>query len=129
MTQDGATLAQLDSIQDMEITAKFTKSQEGYLGETTDRYDETFTGIDGTFTAHYTTGTVYTIIQAIIDRARRRVPGTVFNIKTTLAFPNGERKRIIVDNIFFGDIPNTIPKRDQYATLKFTFSASSGRFI
>lgn len=129
MTQDGETLAQLDSIQDSEITAKFTLLQEGYLGETTDRYDEVFHGISGGFSAHITTGAVFDIVQAVMDRARRRTPGVQFNYKTTLQFPNGERKRIIIPNIFFGDMPLNLPKRDQYATLKFTFSASSGRFL
>lgn len=129
MTQDGVQLTQLDSIQDFEITFKLEKKQEGYLGETSDRYDETFHGIDGSFTIHMTTGTVYDMVQAIIDRARRRVPGTKFAVKSSLRFPDGERKRIVIDDIFFGNLPNAFPKRDDYVNLKLDFSASSGRFI
>lgn len=129
MTEDGSTLAQFDSIQDTEITVKLDLLEEGYLGETADRYDEIFKGLACTFSAHITTGAVFDVVQAIINRAQRRVPGTVFNFKTTLQFPSGERKRIVVNNIFFSDIPLTLPKRDQYAVLKFGFSASTGKFL
>lgn len=129
MTQNGVTLAQLDSIREFEMTVKFKLLEEQYLGETTVRYDEIFEGFDGGFECHLTTATTYDILQAIIDRARRRVPGTKFNVKTTLQFPDGERKRVIIDNLFFGPLPNTIPSRDSYATLKFSFSAASGRFL
>lgn len=129
LTQGSAPVLSFDSIQDAEITVKLSKLEEGYLGETSDRYDEVFMGIDGTFTCHLTTGAVYDVIQAIIDRARRRVPGAVFSFKMTLQFPDGERKRIVIPNIFFDAIPNSIPKRDQYVSLKLTFSAESAQFI
>lgn len=130
MSQSGiGVLSQLDSIQDLELTIKLDLLQEGYLGETTDRYDDIFKGMAGTFTAHMTTAKIYDIVQAIIDRARRRTPGTTFNLKTTLQFPNGERRRAIIDNLFFSEIPNAFPKREEYASIKFTFASSSGRFI
>jgi hypothetical protein len=129
MTSGSNTIASFDSIQDAEITVKLTKLEEGYLGETSDRYDDVFMGIDGTFTCHITTATIYDVLQSIIDRARRRVPGTVFNFKMTLQFPNGDRKRIVIPNIFFDSIPNSIPKRDQYVSLKLTFSAENAQFI
>lgn len=129
ITQDGATLAQFDSIQDAELTLKLTLLQEGYQGETTDRYDEVFHGIGFTFSAHLTTGAVFDAFQAIIDRARRRTPGTVFNLKSVLQFPNGERRRVIIDNLFFSDIPITLPRRDQYVAVKVSGGSASGRFI
>lgn len=129
MTSGSETLASFDSIQDAEITVKLTKLEEGYLGETSDRYDDVFMGVDGTFTCHMTTAKIYDVLQAIIDRARRRVPGTKFNFKMTLQFPNGDRRRIVIPDIFFDAIPNSIPKRDQYASLKLTFSAANAQFI
>lgn len=129
MTQGSTTLAQFDSIQDAEITVKLELLEEGYLGETSDRYDEVFKGISGNFMCHATTAAIYDVLQAIIDRARRRVPGTVFNFKTTLQFPNGQRKRVVIPNIFFGEIPNSFPKRDQYVSFKLSFSAENAQFI
>lgn len=129
MTQNGQTLAQLDSIQDTEVTIKLRILEEGYVGETSQRYDDVFDGFAANLTAHMTTGAVYDIVQAIIDRARRRVPGTVFNLKMSVQFPNGERKRVMISNLFFGEIPNAVPKRDQYASIKFTVAATSGRFL
>ena len=129
MTQNGSTLQQLDSIQDSEFTPKFSTLQEGYLGETTDRFDDVFHGLSGSFTCHMTTGAVFDIVQSIIDRARRRTPGVVFNLKTTLQFPNGERRKVIFSDLFFSDLPVNLPKRDQYASIKFSWSCSSGRFI
>lgn len=129
MTQNGATLAQLDSIQDTEVTIKLRLLEEGYLGETAQRYDEVFDGFAAALTAHMTTGRIYDIVQAVIDRARRRTPGVKFNLKMSVQFPNGERKRVVINDLFFSDIPNTIPKRDAYASIKFTVGATTGRFI
>ena len=129
MTQDGTTLAQLDSIQDTELTIKLRMLEEGYLGETAQRYDDVFDGFAATFTVHMTTGTVYDIVQAVIDRARRRVPGTKFNLKMSIQFPNGQRKRVLVSDLFFSEIPNAVPKRDQYASMKFSVGSSNGRFL
>lgn len=129
MTQNSSTLAQIDSIQDLGLTAKFNILEEGYLGETTNRYDEVFNGISGDLTMHMTSGAVFDFLQSIMNRARRRTAGVVFNLKTTLQFPNGDRRRVIIDDVSFGDLPITMPKRDQYVALKLTIAASSGRFL
>lgn len=129
MTQDGETLAQLDSIKESEISFKLEVLQEGYLGETSDRYDEILKGVTVTFTAHTTGPTVFDIIQAVVDRATRRTPGTKFNFKTTLQWPNGQRRRVVINDVSFGEIPTTLPDRGQYAALKFSLSASTGKFI
>lgn len=129
MTQDNVTQASIDSVRNFEITLKLEKKEEGYLGETSNRYDDIFNGVDGNFEIHLTTAVVYNLVQAIVDRARRRVPGTKFSVKTTLQFPDGERKRVIVDDAFFGNLPNAMPARDEYVNMKFDFSATQVRFI
>src|SRR5258708_13896159 len=130
MNQSGVgVLSQFDSIQDFEMTLMLATLEEGYLGETVNRFDDVFTGIDGKFSATLTQGAVFDTFQAIINRARRGTPGVVFNLKGTLQFPSGERRRCIIDNAFFGAIPIAVPKRDQYVGVKVPFKSSSGRFI
>jgi hypothetical protein len=116
--------ATITDVKNFEATLKFEKKQEGYLGETSDRYDEVFMGIDGGAEFHFENQDLFTLFQSISDRARRRQPGTQVNVKATLSFPNGQRKRAIFPNVFFGNIPITFGGRTEYGNFKLDFSGS-----
>jgi len=72
---------------------------------------------------------ILTLAQQIVDRARRREPGSRINIKATLAFPSGIRKIVSIDNCFFGEIPINAGSRQDYVTTTLTFEAESLRFL
>lgn len=103
--------------------------KEGYLGETTDRYDSVFHGIHGKLDLHFENTQVFSIIQTILDKARRRVPGVTINIKATLAFPNGDRVRVIVPNVEFGEVPMNFGGRAEFGSISLDFNASDAQVI
>lgn len=114
----------ITDIRNFEVVVKLDKLQEGYLGETTDRYDEIFKGCDGSMEMHFENSDVFNLITSVIDRARRRVPGVKVNIKATMNMPNGERPRIVLQDAFFANVPMTFGSRSDYGNIKLDFSTS-----
>lgn len=125
VTLNGAPQPALSDIKDFEVAAQFEIKREGYLGEKTDRRDEVFTGVRGRMTLHFDSAAVFDFIQAIIDRAQRREPGTKVVLKSALNFPNGQRRLIIVNNPFFGEMPTNFPSRTEYGAITLDFEAEN----
>jgi hypothetical protein len=59
----------------------------------------------------------------IIDRAARREPGVRINVKATMQFPSGQRVRIMIQNVFFGEIPIGFGSRSDYGTISLDFES------
>jgi hypothetical protein len=122
---NGQVQQTITDVRSFEVTPKFDKLEEGYLGETTDRYDEMFKGVRGAMELHFENQDIFNLVQSVLDRARRRTPGTIVNIKATLRFPNGQRPRVIIQDAFFGDMPINFGSRADYGTLKLDFESSN----
>lgn len=123
LMKDGAQVAALNDIRNFTLTPNFDKKEEGYLGETNNRYDEIFKGVSFEFEAHVEQAAFIDFMQAIKERAARRTPGTVINIFATLNFPGGDRARIVMRDCFFADMPFSVGSRSDYASVKFSGSA------
>lgn len=126
---NGNPQATITDVRSFEIAAKTEVLEEGYLGETTDRYDEIFKGTRGRIELHIENEDILALFAEIIDRARRRTPGTQINIKTTLNFPNGDRPLVMVNDAFFGELPLNFASRSDYGTVTLDFQASDVTFI
>jgi hypothetical protein len=126
---NGAVQQTITDFRSFELTLKFDRLQEGYLGETTDRYDEIFKGVRVAAELHYENSDVFNLVTSVLNRARRRTPGTVINAKGAFNFPNGQRVRAVVQNIFFGDMPFNFPTRQDYGTLKLDGEAAGVSFL
>lgn len=126
---DGQPQATITAIKSFEMAYQLEIKKEGYLGETTDRRDSIFNGISGSMEAHLETKDVFTLFQSIVDKARRRTPGTTINVKATLNFPNGDRVRVIIPNCEFGELPVNFGSRADYGTTTFTFEATEAQTI
>ena len=122
---NGKRQSQFGDIRSCEITYLLELKKEGYLGETTERKDEIFNGTKGRIEMHFSSKAVFTFFQAIVDRAQRRAPGTQVNIKTTLNFPNGDRPRIFIRDLYFGEIPVNFPNRADYGTMTLDWESSN----
>jgi len=121
---DGDVQDTVTDVRSFEVAAKLELKEEGYLGEKTNRYDEIFNGVRGRVELHFENSDVFSTIQSIIDRAKRRTPGTQINIKATLNFPNGDRPRVMIPDAFFGEVPISFGSRSDYGTVGLDFSAS-----
>ena len=127
--QDSAPLQELDCIRSFSFTYELEMKDEGYLGETTNRKDSVFKGVKLDLEMHSTNGKTFDVIQAMIDKARRRTPGTVINIKAALVWPNGDVVRVTFPDVAFGDFPVNIGSRTDYVTFKMDGACSEARVV
>ena len=114
----------LTAARSMDVTFKLEKKEEGYLGETTQRYDTIFNGVEGKISYHFDNATPLAFILAIVDKAQRRTPGAIANVKCVMNFPDGSRARITIPNVEFGPMPLSFGARADYGTFEVDFSAS-----
>lgn len=124
-TLDGAPQEALLDIQSIEVELQQEILSEGYLGETTNRKDSIFNGVRGRVEAHVESQDFLTFFQAIIDKARRREPGTVINLKATLNFPNGQTPRVLFPDVEFGNLPLNFGSRQDYGMISLDFEGST----
>lgn len=120
---DGEAQDTITDVRSFEIAVKTELKEEGYLGEKTNRYDEIFNGIRGRMELHFENQDIFDLFTSVKDRAKRRTPGTQINLKATLNFPNGERPRVFIPNVFFGEMPMNFGGRGDYGTVGLEFSA------
>jgi hypothetical protein len=126
---NGVQQASLHDVKNFSITPNFDKVEEGYLGETTNRFDEIFKGCGVELEVHTEDEGVFAFLEAVKDRAQRRTPGTVINIIATLQYPNGQRPRIVLKDVFFADLPFNVGSRSDYASFKISGSCSDFKRI
>lgn len=115
----------ITDVRSFEVAVQMELLREGYLGETTDRRDDIFRGTRGRMTLHIENDDIFDMFKQIIDRARRREPGTKINIKTTLNFPNGDRPRLQIEDCFFGEIPLVFGSRSDYGEVTLEFESAN----
>lgn len=121
---NGAPKTNMTSVRSFEVTLNTEILSEGYLGETTEQKDSIFKGISGRMEMHFDNQEVIKVYQAIVDKARRRTPGTKINIKATLNFPNGQRPRVMLSDVEFGPMPLSFSSRSDYGTATLDFEGS-----
>jgi hypothetical protein len=126
---DGEIQSSLTEIQSFEFSQETATSEEGYLGEKANRYDEIYNGFSFSMEMHHSTPDLFALLQIIKDRAQRRTPGVQINIKTTLNYPSGERVRIICNDVFFDSAGISVGGRDQYATTTLPGKGSEYRVL
>jgi len=125
----GQVVSALTDVRSFEMAAQLEILREGYLGETTDRRDEVYRGVRGRMEVHFESADVFKLVRAVIDRARRREPGTKINAKATLQFPNGDRPIVLVKDIYFGELPMNFPGRTEYGTVALEWEAADFQVI
>lgn len=118
-----------DAIKSLEISIDMEIKEEMYLGEKSNRTDEVYNGVSGKIEFHSASGDTFTLIKAITDRAKRRVAGIKFNLKTTLNYPNGDTPRIIVPDLHWGAIPMSFSNKNDYVGFSLTWKADDFRIL
>lgn len=120
----------LTDVQSCEITFLREILTEQYLNETTDRKDDIFKGVSGHMDIHVEDQNVFRFIQGINDRSKRRTAADgVYNVIATLSLPNGDRPRVLLENVFFGEVPINTASREEYVSVTISFECSDGRWI
>jgi hypothetical protein len=129
IVNNGTPLTNITAVRSLEATFKFEKKEEGYLGETTDRYDEVYKGIDGKLDFHLENADSLALVGAIRDRARNRRSGIKINVKATFNFPNGSTPRLVFRDIHFGDIPLSFGSRADYGMMSVPWSCDDAKVV
>jgi len=124
IVEGGQPLNTIRDVRSFDISAQLEILSEGYLGETTDRRDEIYRGFSGSMELNFENPDILDFTRRIVDRARRREPGLVINVKATLQFPSGKRTRVLLKDVFFGEVPMSFGSRSDYGTVSLSFEGS-----
>ncbi len=126
---DGVTSVFTD-INSFEMMSVTETTEEGYLGEKANRYDEFYKGYTGSIKMHNSNGELFKFMNIIKDRAQRRTPGVVINIKATLNFPNQvDRPRVNLNDAFFDEMGIAFGARDAYAETTLNFKGTEFKVL
>lgn len=112
------------------ITYQLDILKQRLLGETTDRKDDIFRGLEGEMEVQLESRDALLFIDRVKNRATRRTPSSErFSVTMTLAFPEGGTARIQMSPVYFGNIPVNVGGGDEYVTLSLTFESEDGRIL
>jgi len=125
--KDGELQARIDSISDAEVTFELEISEEGYLGETSNRFDSIFNGMTIRAVGHMTNLQLLQLADGIVARAQRRAGGAVrIDMGLSLVFPSGDLVTISIPDCQFQSIPVTDGGREEY--IQWTLEAKASEF-
>jgi len=122
-------IQQFTDIQSFDFTQEMETTEEGYLGEKANRYDDMYKGYSFNIEMHNSSPELFSFLEVLKDRAQRRTPGVVINIKATLNYPSGERARVILNDAFFDSSGINFGGRDQYGSTTIPGKGSEFRVI
>lgn len=104
--------------------------QEGYIGETADRFDDIYNGTKGSCELHIEAATWFRFTELVQDRSTRRSPASgKFSVTGVFNFPNGERARLTFEDVFWGPMPLRVPARGEYVTVSLSWACSRVRRV
>jgi hypothetical protein len=121
---NGTPEATITAIASFEETFKLEKKEDGFLGETTNRYDHIFNGIDGKLEFQVNSNDWVKFQNVIKLQAQRKQPQTVINLVRTDYYTNGQTTVITYGNCKFGPQPTSVAGRGEFVKVSLDFSAS-----
>jgi hypothetical protein len=119
ITQDGDLQDTLVDVVDMDATFMVELISKGYLGEPSERKDMIFKGVSFKITLHLHTQDFVRFINAIVSKAKRLTPDTVFSITGVFSFPNGDTPELQLDDCSFKPVPVSTKSRGDYTDVTF----------
>lgn len=122
--QAGTVIGAIDSVSSMNDNVNIELKEDGFLGESVNRFDEVLNGFGGDFDFQVTRANWEDLVKAILDRATRLTPDVVFNVIRTDFFPNGDTNIYTYVDVHWGAIPTSIPSRGDYVKPRLEFKCS-----
>lgn len=122
--QGGNVVNELSIISSFNDAVALEIKENGYLGETVNRFDEILNGYGGDFESHLNRAAWNSFVQAVIDRAQRRTPDVQFNVVRVDFFPNGDSSVYTYTDVYWGNIPTTVASRGDYVKVRGEFKCS-----
>jgi hypothetical protein len=119
--QAGVPITSIDSITSFNDTVSLELKEQGFLGETVNRFDEILNGFGGDFEFQVNHADWNNLVEAIISRATREVPDLTFNVIRTDFYPNSDTAIYTYQDVKWGAIPTTVASRGDYVKVKMEF--------
>ena len=125
IVQNDTTIAEINTISTFNEEVALRLLEAGYLGETTNRFDEILDGYGGDMEIAISKANWVLLQGAVTDRAQRKTIGTVFNVVRTDLFANGDSNVYIYTDVNWGPMPSNVASRGDYVKPKLQFKCSS----
>ena len=133
LVRNGIVEETVTAFKDFSVQLDMATLDEGYLGETTQRKDDIYNGVSGSFTVDHESQDILLLMEFIKNRAQRdpNVPiqSSTVNATVRLTFPNGDTPRILVKDMKFDPLPISVPSRDAYVNTGFSYKSEDAQFI
>jgi hypothetical protein len=125
LTRNGTLEKTLTAVKSFTFEAMIEVKQEGYVGESNDRFDDIFKGCQGTVVFNPESQDAWTLMAFIRDRAARRVAQANHRINTKFVanMPDGTRPSITVPDLKFENIPFNVSARDAYVEINLSWKS------
>lgn len=117
----GNVITSIDSVSAFNDTVALELKEQGYLGETVNRFDEILNGFGGDFEFHVNKADWHSLVDSILDRATRKTPDVVFNVIRTDFYPNGDTAIFTYQDVKWGAIPTAVASRGDYVKPRMEF--------
>lgn len=124
ITTNGYQETTINAVATFEETFKLEKKEDGFLGETTHRYDHIFNGIDGKVEFQVSSADWMLFQNAIKRQAQRSQVNTVINMYRTDNYSDGTQAVITYSDCKFGPSPTSVSGRNEFVKVSLDFSAS-----
>lgn len=124
-TDPDGLVENLGAIKSCEAELDIQILEEGYIGETANRFDEIYNGTGGSAEMHLENAKWFSFTAKVQERATRRAPaGGKFSITSSFAFADGTRVRVTFEDVFFGPFPLKTGSRSEYISATITWKCS-----
>lgn len=114
----------ITAIATFEETFKLEKKEDAFLGETNNRYDHIFHGIEGRMEFQVNSNDWMLFQNVIKLQAQRKTPGTKINLTRTDYYANGQTSIITYSDCKFGPSPTSVGGRGEFVKVTLDFSCS-----
>jgi hypothetical protein len=131
ITRQGRLEAQITAIKDCTLNLDSATIEEGYLNETSNRFDDVVNGASGSFGVTNEGPELLRLVDFISQRAQRRITGGDLRINLTgrFSWPDGRRARMMFSDLKFDQVPIAMPGRAEYVTSTFSFKCSPPKLL
>ena len=116
------------AVKSFEWTIEIEPTEEGYIGEITNRFGEVLGGYSGAFEFHFENANPIAFYERVTNRIKEN-SNEQFSFLSTFQFPDGVRQRVNFANIFFGNLPVVSGGKAEYVNGNVTWKGSSVRFL
>ena len=103
--------------------------EEGYLGMTSNLFDTIYNGVRGSAEGHMDSPEAMNIVKTLVEKAQRRNANTKINMKAAFNYPNGQRARLVLIDVEFGELPISFGSRKDYGMLRLDFASDKLQIV